>query len=229
MKKKLNGIVWGVLLVIVGVLLALDSLNIVGNVDLFFDGWWTVFIIVPCAVGLFTERDKKGNLIGLLVGVGLLLACQDVFDFDLLWKLFVPLLIIVFGGSILIKSFKNNETVKIIKEIKSNETGARSVCAVFGGADVRPENEEFNGAELTAVFGGVDCDLRNAVIEKDCVIEATAIFGGVDILLPKNVNVKTNSNSLFGGVSDKQRQNSEENTITVYINGTAVFGGIEIK
>ena len=95
--------------------------------------------------------------------------------------------------------------------------------------NIRPENEEFNGAEMTAVFGGVECDLRNAVIEKDCVIEATAIFGGIDVFLPKNVNVKINSNSLFGGVSGKNRQNSEENTVTVYINGTAVFGGVEIK
>ncbi len=228
MKKKLNGIVWGALIVIAGVLLALDKLDIV-KVDVFFDGWWTVFIIIPCAVGLFTERDKKGNLIGLLVGVALLFVCQDFFNFDLLWKLFVPIIIIVFGVGILVKSFKNNETVKIIKEIKENEKGARSVCAVFGGADIRPENEEFNGAEITAVFGGVECDLRNAVIEKDCVIEATAIFGGVDIFLPKNVNVKTNSNALFGGVSDKNKQNSEENTVTVYINGTAVFGGVEIK
>ena len=36
-------------------------------------------------------------------------------------------------------------------------------------------------AELEAVFGGMKCDLRNAVIQGDCVIHASAVFGGLDI------------------------------------------------
>ena len=226
--KRINNIVWGALLIVAGVLIVLEVLNVI-NVDLFFDGWWTLFIIIPCAVGIFNEREKTGNIIGLLVGIGLLLACQDVFDFDLLWKLLIPVAVIVVGGKLIFKGMKNNENATVIKELNKEGKGLRSACAVFGGVDMRPENEEFKGAEVTAVFGGVDCDLRNAIFEKDCVINATAIFGGVDIFLPKTVNVKINSNSLFGGVSDKKRKNSEENTITVYINGTAIFGGIEIK
>ena len=77
--KKLNGIVWGIVLVAAGVLLGLNAFGIT-DIDIFFDGWWTLFIIVPCAVGLVTDRNKFGSLIGICVGVFLLLCCL-IFSF----------------------------------------------------------------------------------------------------------------------------------------------------
>ena len=228
MKKKLSGIIWGVFLIVAGILLALNALDVF-NFDVFFDGWWTLFIIIPCTVGAITERDKISNIVGIFVGVGLLLACQDVFNFELIWKLFVPVLVLALGVRMIFKNVKNNKAAGRIEEIEENGEDIRSANAVFGGVNLRPDHEEFHGAELNAVFGGVECDLRNAVIEKDCVIKATAIFGGIDIFLPSNVNVEISSNSLFGGVSDKKKQNKEENTVTVYIQGCAVFGGVDVK
>ena len=89
------------------------------------------------------------------------------------------------------------------------------------------DGEVFEGAELTAVFGGIKCDLRNAVIDKDCAIQVSAIFGGIDILVPDNVNVKVSSNSIFGGVSNKTAVC--QNAPTIYISGTCMFGGVDIK
>ena len=99
------------------------------------------------------------------------------------------------------------------------------------------DGEVFEGAELNAVFGGVKCDIRNAIIEKDCAITASAIFGGIDIFVPDNVNVKITSNSIFGGVSEKKHrpymENAVtlyvENAVTVYINASCIFGGVKIK
>ena len=65
----------------------------------------------------------------------------------------------------------------------------------------------FYGTELNAIFGGVDCDLRGAFIEQDCVIKANAIFGGIDIYVPEGVNVKVHSTSIFGGVDNKEHKN----------------------
>lgn len=85
----------------------------------------------------------------------------------------------------------------------------------------------FEGAELTTVFGGVECDLRNAVFEKDSAIQVSAIFGGIDILVPPTINVKVNSNCIFGGISNKT--STHKDAPTVYISGTCLFGGVEIK
>ena len=62
-----------------------------------------------------------------------------------------------------------------------------------------------------------------------CSIISFPEFGGIDIYVPTNVNVKVNSNSIFGGVSQKNRRPNDPNAVTVYVNATCMFGGVEIK
>ena len=64
--KKGNSIVWGLILILAGVVVALNVLNVT-DIDIFFEGWWTLFIIVPCAIGLFNKHDKTGNIMGLVI------------------------------------------------------------------------------------------------------------------------------------------------------------------
>ena len=224
--KKASGILWGIVLIAAGALFALNALNIT-NIDIFFDGWWTLFIIVPCAVGLFTEREKTGNIIGIAVGVFLLLCCQDILSFSMLWKLLVPAIIVIIGLKMVFTGLFGNKANEIIAKIKQNGGETKVGCATFSGCELNYDGEVFEGAELTAVFGGVDCNLKNAIIEKDCAIQVSAIFGGIDIFVPDNVNVKVSSNSIFGGMSNKTGVHKDAPTI--YISGTCMFGGVEIK
>ena len=224
--KRINSIIWGLVLLAISAVLILNAFGLT-SIEIFFDGWWTLFIIVPCFIGLFTANDKTGNLIGLLIGVFLLLICQDVLDFDILWKLIVPVIIAIFGIKMIFGGIGRNRGV--IESIEANAGDMKTAFAAFSGQDIRFENEVFRSAELTAVFGGIKCDLRNAVFESDAVINACCIFGGADILLPDNVNVKINSNCLFGGIDNKKHQNSDANRYTVYVNGTCIFGGVDVK
>ena len=225
--KKVSSIIWGIILVAAGVIFALNAFDVT-NIDLFFDGWWTLFIIIPCGVGLFTERSKTGNIIGVVVGVLLLLACQDILTFSVLWKLLLPAIIIVIGLKILITGIFGNKASNIFKKLKSEGKKPDTSFAAFSGNDMKYDGEVFEGAEMSAIFGGVKCDLRNAIIEKDCAIQAMAIFGGVDILVPDGVNVKITSNSMFGGVTDKSAKNAGD-APTVYVNAVCLFGGVDIK
>ena len=58
-----KNIMWGIVLVVIGIVIGTNNLGIT-NIDVFFDGWWTLFIIVPCFIGLFSNEDKMGNIIG---------------------------------------------------------------------------------------------------------------------------------------------------------------------
>ena len=116
---------------------------------------------------------------------------------------------------------------EIMKQLKLEGKEPKAGCATFSGCDMNYDGEVFEGAELTAVFGGVKCDLRNAIIEKDCAIQVSAIFGGIDIFVPAGINVRVNSNSIFGGVSNKTAVH--QNAPTIYVSGTCMFGGVEIK
>ena len=94
--KKFKSVIWGIILVVVGVIIALNALEIT-DIDIFFDGWWTLFIIVPCFIGIFTSDEKFGSVLGVAVGVFLLLCCQDILEFSMLWKLGLPVIIVAVG------------------------------------------------------------------------------------------------------------------------------------
>lgn len=56
--KKVSTWLWGIVLIALGVIWGGNVLGII-NVDLFFPGWWTLFIIVPCFISLFDDDDGK--------------------------------------------------------------------------------------------------------------------------------------------------------------------------
>ena len=118
-----NNVIWGLLLIFLGVIIGLNTLDIV-SIDIFFNGWWTLFIIVPCFVGLFNDSDKTGNAIGMLVGILLLLACQHIINFAILWKILLPMIVIFLGLSLIFKGRINNKVNDEIKKLnKSNKVG----------------------------------------------------------------------------------------------------------
>ena len=225
--KKFENILWGIAFIVVGLILAGNAIGIT-NIDIFFDGWWTLFIIVPCFIGLFNDSDKTGNVIGLVIGGALLLACQGLLNFEMVWKLVVPVALVIIGVSIIFKDSIHGKINSEISKINKSQKDIPSYCATFSEQNAKFENEEFRGADLTAVFGGVKCDLRQAIINSDTVIKAESIFGGVEIYVPSNVKVKIKSTPIFGGVTDKSVHN-QESEHTIYINSTCIFGGVDIK
>lgn len=226
--KKVSDIMWGLILIIIGVILGGNALDIF-NINLFFDGWWTLFIIVPTFIGLVTEKDKTGNIIGLIIGLFLLLACRGLFDFKLIWKLIFPLIFVIIGLSLIFKNNINKEVSEKIKKLNENLSSNDGYTATFSGQNLNFDGEEFKGSNLNAIFGGIKLDLRKAIINEDIVINASSIFGGIDIYIPDNCKVKIKSNSIFGGVSNNKKCNVDDNSYTIYINASCMFGGVEIK
>ena len=47
MKKTLTNFLWGLFFIIIGIGFLGEALNL-WNFELFFPGWWTLFIIIPC-------------------------------------------------------------------------------------------------------------------------------------------------------------------------------------
>lgn len=224
--NKFGNLLWGLVFIIVGVVFGLNALNIT-NINIFFDGWWTLFIIVPCFIGLFKDEDKSGSLIGIVIGVFLLLGSLDIIEFTLIWKLIVPTILVMIGLSFIFKDILSSKVKKEIKKLNKTKTKEYSSC--FSSQTLNFNNEKFTGCSVNAIFGGVKCDLTKAIIKSDVVINATSIFGGITIYVPDDVNVKINSTAILGGVDDKRKKKALDFKYTVYINATSMFGGVEIK
>lgn len=235
--RKVSNILWGLLLVVVGVILGLNLFGVT-DINLFFDGWWTLFIIIPCLGSLFIGTHKISNLIGVAIGVILLLACQDILQFRVVWKLILPVAIVLVGLKLIFPgtfSRKGREVRQRLAQEASTHP-LKEYCATFSSQHVCPENEIFEGASLTAVFGGIKCDLRSAILQQDVTVNICSVFGGVDLLLPPHVNAQViSSTCIFGGISNKKRGDGtnsvagEPTAVTVYVTGTCLFGGADIK
>lgn len=223
--KKLPGIIIGALLIACGIIYSLAVFGIT-DINFSLDGWWTLFIILPCLFGLISGKDKFGSFIGLLVGVLLLLAARDVFEYDMVWKIIAPVIVVMIGIKLIVKSVgasgENDNTQPVGEQ---NE-----LMAVFTSQTQDYSGADFSAAKVGAIFGGAECNLANAQIADGSKIDVMCAFGGVDIFLPDNVTVKNNSFCFFGGMSDKRdKKNQSDKNITVYINGFCLFGGIDLK
>lgn len=224
--KQISNFLWGMVFIIIGVIFGLNALDI-ADINIFFDGWWTLFIIIPCFISLFKEKDKTGDIIGLIIGICLLLGCQNIIAFDLIWRLMFPVILVIIGLSFIFKDTINNRVRKEIKRLGKNSE--EEYCATFGGVNLDFAKEEVKSCNLNAIFGGVKCDLTDAIIKEDIVLTTSSVFGGITIYAPKDVNVKVTSTSIFGGVSDERKNKNKEAKRTIYVNATCMFGGVEIK
>ena len=223
--KQTSRIMWGIVLVFLGVVFSLNALEIT-DIDLFFKGWWTLLIIVPSFISLFTDMDKTGGIIGTIIGFMLLLGCRGYFDFKVMCKLAVPAVIIVVGLELIFKDVFNKETKENMKKLKGNGD-MRSFSAVFSTREDTVSMKFFDGAKYTAICGTVNSDLSSALIEKDVLIKIGNILGNVSVTVPDGVNVSVTSHSLFGGINNKVL-NNKANQITVYVQAYCLLGNAEV-
>lgn len=219
---KIGNILWGLVLIALGIILGINALEI-AYINIFFDGWWTLFIIIPCFISLFEDKEKTGSIIGLVIGFLLLLGSNDIINFEIVWKLLFPIILVMLGISCLFKNGIYHRTLKEIPPVKGREFNS-----IFAGQNLDFSNEKFEGCKLNSIFGGIQCNLKNATIEDKSVIEANAIFGGITIFVPEDINVKVVSTPIFGGISNKKTKIEEKNK-TIYIKAVCIFGGVEVK
>lgn len=224
MKNKLANILPGVILILAG---AGYLGNVFGlwNFSIFFDGWWTLFILIPFATNLLAYGPNMVNLVGLGFGTLLLFSAWDLISFSIIAKGIFPIVLILAGVNIIFKHSRDNVDPSKFKSMGKLPT----YFAMFGGSEPNYNNVEFYGCNTYAIFGGTDLNLKNSIIKENVVITNFVIFGGADILLPPGVKVVTSSVPIFGGVSNSYLSTADENAPIVYVKSTSVFGGVDIK
>ena len=227
--KQFKAIIWGLAIIALGVIFGGNAIGLF-NFDMFFDGWWTLFIIVPSAVSLITEKERLQSLAFLGAGIIMLLAAQHVFEWEVAWKAILALFLILIGLSIIFRSiFHSKNDKEVEKKVKdADDKTMDAQTAVFSGSERVYNDEVFSGSNMVAIFGGAELDLRKAKFTKDTVIKAFALFGGVEIKVPEDVNIKSKSGFIFGGISD-DRKGESKGKYTIYIDAAGGFGGITIS
>ena len=111
-----------------------------------------------------------------------------------------------------------------------SSTEVDRMVAVFGGVERHGRWRMRARSQVTAVFGGVDLDLREADFDAPVVeITVATCFGGVDLKVPAGVTVRTETVNIFGGTEVKNVGEPVEGAPTLVIKGVVFFGGVSVK
>jgi len=228
------GFWFGLFMMIVGGGLLLDAFGVLEFGDQ-LSMWWPSILMI---IALAQIIGRSGSIVGsgILFTVGALLQLSKL---DYLpggfWGAFWPIVLILIGLSMISSRWKKKATAT---PVDPNFIGSVNVegtridrNAIFNGVEARVTSTDFTGGDVSAIFGGVDLDLRDAQIDGGvATLTVSAIFGGVDIVINPKWKIVVKGTPIFGGIDDKSfRYQPEPNAPTLVIDATVVFGGIEIR
>jgi predicted membrane protein len=101
---------------------------------------------------------------------------------------------------------------------------------VFGGVHKTIVSKDFKGGDITVFMGGTEINLSQADINGVARLDITQIMGGTKLIVPAHWEVRSQMTSVFGNIEDKRQESKNTNPDKVLIiDGTSVFGGIEIR
>ena len=235
MNKNISRILWGLCILLFGVGMILYATGVIQN--LLFDGWWTVFLIIPGIAMLFQRGCRTGGSVLVLLGVYFLLREQQVIHFRLSWPLILGIILVYIGIVLLFgwlfhpKARKDNTRSCFPFQNQNGSVDFNdfpSYQAVFAGVERNNASKALRGAKGNGVFGSLKMDFTGAQLNGDAQIELHAVFGEVQIRVPQNVRLLVNAAPVFGSVENHAVRQEDPSLPQLILDATAVFGSVEI-
>jgi hypothetical protein len=210
----------GLVAIIVGSSLLLNSLNIITVTNIFADYW--PLLIVLAGILVIINDVRSWAVAGFLVALGGLFQLRelDIVEVEP-WTVIWPLIIIFVGISLL---FGRSYTGKRVSKSERDD-----VTAILGGTDIVNHSKHFKQSAATAIMGGAKIDLREATFDKDALIEVFSFWGGVEIIVPDNIVIRNQVNNIMAGTEVKVQQKVDKNAPVLTIAGTLIMAGVSVR
>ena len=227
--KRTSKIIGGIALVAFGIVWALELLDVI---SISLEGWWALFVIVPCFINIFSDRHKAGAIIGFGIGILLLLAARGIIPWNDIWKYMLCLAAVVWGVSLLFFNKKRCDhchTSGQATPVVLDGSKQHKIDVNFGKQEYRYDGQPFEGADVHVSFGFAGLDLRDADLRDGAVISVDCSFGGMEIRVPKGVCVNNGIDTAFAGIDCDCCTQPSDGCKTLHLKGRCNFGGIEIK
>ena len=226
-----GGLIWGALLILVGLAFLLDHLGMI-NIDHLWRFWPILLIAAGISNVLSPERRFWGIM---LIAAGTLLQLNQLGIAHFGWADFWPIVLIAAGLMVMWSSLRSRKITAASPSGGGDPRTNVNGVAIFSGLQRRVTTQDFQGGNVTAMFGGIELDLTEANMQTDdATLEVNAIFGGAEIRVPDSWQVSYCGAPIFGGVDDKTRLRRSEEPAdakrkVLNITGAVIFGGLEIK
>jgi len=244
---RLRRSIWaGVFVVLIGIVLLLKQQGIIFPYWLFT--WPVLLIVLGVYIGL--KHSFRGGAWLALILVGTAFLMDDVMPGLSIGNYIWPLAIICVGLLLIFRPrsrgpfghrcrgrrWQNREQWnKYYQDNQSTPVNEPNdyidVTSVFSGIKKMIVSKNFQGGDIMNFMGGTEINLTQADIAGRINIDSTNIFGGTKLIIPPTWDVHSDVTSIFGGVEDKRKFVGEniDRTKVIYLDGTCLFGGIEIR
>ena len=213
----------GLLVIAYGLVLTGDNLDLFLAHDVL--RFWPLGLVAIGCLKAAQASGASGRIAGVvLVGVGLLLSAEHTLGWNVNVEDWWPVALIALGVLILTRTIGGPDA-----RGGSASVDARvSEFAFWSGKVRRNASPGFQRADLTAIMGGVELDLRGASASPGgAIIDVFVMWGGVEIWVPPDWAVTNEVLVLMGGAEDRSTGLQDaRNRLTV--RGFCVMGGIEI-
>jgi hypothetical protein len=227
-------IILGLCIIAFGVALTADNLGYADASRIL--RWWPVGIILVGVTKMLQGCSPSGRVVGgviTFIGVALLGESIDVFAIWAWW----PMALIALGAVIVFRSMGGGRLAAqpapglVPGAAPAAATGESrlSELAIWSGLQRRVSSPVFRHADLTAVMGGIELDLRQASTGGgEAIIDVFVMWGGIEITVPPDWAVSNQVVPIMGGAEDKSTgtQTSQNRLI---LRGVAIMGGVEVK
>ena len=254
--SRRSGAIWaGLFLLLVGGVLLLDQLGFPLPDWLF--SWHTLLIAIGLFIGIRTNFHGGAWIILILVGGAYTL--QDYYPTIKLERFILPGILILIGLAIISgrgghrphrwhREWQDDWENKWGRKRPSptgdpSSTGGPSwtgagytsedfidSTSIFSGIHKKLVSKTFKGGDVVTMMGGAEIDLSQADFTGTVRLDITQIMGGTKIIVPPHWEVRTEVTAIFAGFEDKRQQPAVLNPEKVLIiDGTSIFGGIELK
>jgi|SRR5687768_2890731 len=219
-------IILGLLVIAFGVILTLDNLDYLEAGDIL--RYWPLLLVAFGLARLLGTNCTSGRLSGgVMVVIGLWLTADELAAFPLDFERWWPMILVAIGGLILFRAFGGEKPRSPDTQLTTD--AAVSEVAVWSGKVRRITSPVFRRADLTAIMGGVEVDLRGASTGgQEAVIDVFAWWGGIEITVPPDWAVSNQVVVFMGGVDDSSSGTQDARNRLV-VRGFVVMGGAEIK
>ena len=208
--------------------------------DLLFH-WPMILIVVGLFVGFKHGFRGPGWLIMLAIGSFFLF--DEVRPDYISYRFFWPAMIVAAGIIILIRPRRggylhmnrNSDSRRNpsgVGGLGGNQSGEDRIdsSTVLGGMRKTIVSKHFKGGSVNCVLGGTEIDMSQADIDGKVILEINQVMGATKLVVPSHWEIQCNVNSAFGSVEDKRKLDRITNPEKLLvIEGSSVFGGIEIK
>jgi predicted membrane protein len=216
-------VILGLVIVAFGLLLMAGNLGWV-DVDRASEYWPLVFVAFGVAK-ILQSRGASGRIMGgIFVLIGGLWTAEQVYRLPIRFWDWWPVLLVWAGVTMLLRTRRHS----IESAGPTTERGA-SEFAFWSGVRRRIASSAFQHADLTAVMGGIEIDLRPAATAAgEAVLDVFVLWGSIEILVPPDWVVSNRVVAIMGGADDKST-GTQGARHRLTIRGFVMMGGIVIK